>query len=440
MAAIGAGFRTVTGKEVREMGDEEIFIRVDKEGRLTPPPELMARYGVKPGTKIRTEQTEKGFFMFHSAHNLAKLYIEPTNRCNLDCRTCIRNTWDEPMGMMTEEIFTRVLEGLDAFAPLPTVFFGGFGEPLFHPKILDMVARGKSRGAKVELITNATLLTPETARGLIQAGLNRLWVSLDGSTPESYADIRLGAALPKVLDNLKHFHRILRQINEATGCCGPVTKMNTQLGIVFVAMKRNINDLPAVIHIGQGYGAQHFMVTNVLAYTPELMNEALYHRTLGGNFGDLSLPALDINEITRASIYQVLRNTGLKPKGNGGGSLLNHCPFVETGAGAISWEGNLSPCLPLLHNYTSYMSYLADNGKRLSRRWAIGNILERGLNELWNTPEHLVFRERLQNHEFPVCINCSGCDVSATNENDCLGNSFPTCGGCLWAQGILQCP
>ena len=51
------------------------------------------------------------------------------------------------------------------------------------------------------------------------------------------------------------------------------------------------------------------------------------------------------------------------------------------------------------------------------------------------------YRERLHDFSFAPCTFCGGCDLSETNEEDCLGNKvFPVCGGCLWAQGIVQCP
>jgi MoaA/NifB/PqqE/SkfB family radical SAM enzyme len=69
---------------------------------------------------------------------LSKVYVEPTNRCNLMCRTCMRNAWDEPPGDMSLATFARVIDGLRAVDPPPTVFFGGIGEPLFHPQMLNM--------------------------------------------------------------------------------------------------------------------------------------------------------------------------------------------------------------------------------------------------------------------------------------------------------------
>jgi len=67
------------------------------------------------------------------------------------------------------------------------VFFGGFGEPLAHRRLVAMVGQAKALGSPVELITNGTLLTEAVSRRLIAAQLDVLWVSLDGATPESYA-------------------------------------------------------------------------------------------------------------------------------------------------------------------------------------------------------------------------------------------------------------
>ena len=61
-----------------------------------------------------------------------------------------------------------------------------------------MLAEAKAVGCAVELITNGTRLDEETRRELVRIGLDRLWVSIDGATPESYADVRLWDALPQV--------------------------------------------------------------------------------------------------------------------------------------------------------------------------------------------------------------------------------------------------
>ena len=89
-------------------------------------------------------------------------------------------------------------------------------------------------------------MTREMSRQLIQSGLDMLWVSVDGATPESYADVRLGAALPEVMENLTDFSR--RAMGDA--------KAEPELGFVFVAMKRNIHDLPAVMRMGYYLGVE----------------------------------------------------------------------------------------------------------------------------------------------------------------------------------------
>ena len=62
------------------------------------------------------------------------------------------------------------------------------------------------------------------------------------------------------------------------------------------------------------------------------------------------------------------------------------------------------------------------------------------MSELWSSPEYVAMRERVQSFQFSPCAFCGGCDFSEANDEDCFGNAFPTCGGCLWAQGIIQCP
>ena len=364
----------------------------------------------------------------------AKIYIEPTSRCNLTCLTCIRNVWDEAMGRMTESTFSQVLAGIRAFPLPPVVFFGGYGEPLAHPQIVEMVAEAKKAATAVELITNVTFLTEKLSRQLIAAGLDLLWVSIDGATPESYADVRLGAALPEVLANITRFR----------DCRTPSHLPTPEIGIAFVAMKRNIADLPGVLRLGARLRATRYLVTNVLAHTEELRDEILYDQALSeiaylpsSWVPRLDLPKIDLNELTARPLYQAMRaGRSVRLNGDVLSRAYDRCPFLEKEATAISWDGNLSPCLPLMHDHFSYL-----NGqRRFSTRYVVGNVTNSGLGELWNEPRYVDFRRRLRDFSFSPCTFCGGCDLSEANLEDCYGNTFPTCGGCLWAQGIIQCP
>ena len=417
--------------------DNQIFIEVDKDGRLVLPSEIAARYGLAPGDRIPLVEGAAGLSLLRPSR-LSKLYIEPTNQCNLDCRTCMRNVWEEPLGMMPDVVFDRIIEGLKDFSPVPTAFFGGFGEPLFHPKIVDMVRRAKQLGARVELITNGTLLTKEQSQQLAKTGIDVIWVSLDGATPESYADIRLGAELPRVIENLGYLYEAIRAEGSIVrGPCGALPIFKTELGIEFVAMKRNINDLPAVLALGKRFDARRFIITNVLPYTKEMSEQALYHymQRTGNSYPQLSLPRMQDTDISEEMVARETKTMNVTRAGCDEQSR-NRCPFIEAGVGAVSWDGNLSPCLPLMHTHTSYLACY----QRYSKRYVVGNVMEKSLRELWFDPEHSAFRERVQAFDFSPCTSCGGCELSESNEEDCGGSPFPACGGCLWAQGLIQCP
>ena len=420
---------------------DEFEADVDEEGRLRMPPELVQEYGLKPGAKVPVSKSGQGLHLRRPITHLAKVYIEPTNRCNLECVTCIRHSWNEPLGEMSAATFARILDGMRSFSPSPSVLFGGLGEPLAHPDIIDMVQAVKALGSPVELITNGTLLDKITAERLIDAGLDVLWVSLDGATPESYKDVRLGAALPEVLANLTEFRRARWTKHY------PVSLdllLKPQLGIVFVAMKRNIADLPAVFRLASQLGSMRFLVTNVLPYTPEMQDEILYSRALRDAvyaespwLRSLDFPKMDMNPTTREAFYHAMRgNHSVSIAGGDLHERNNRCPFVEKGALAVRWDGSVSPCLALLHDHKAYLYKY----ERSLQHYSIGNMQEQDLGDIWNKPEYISFRTRIREFNFSPCIFCGGCDYFQSNEEDCIGSPFPTCGGCLWAQGIIRCP
>lgn len=411
-----------------------VTVEMDHQGRFILPAEVGQRYGFTPGAKVRLEEDGTGIRLSRTSENLARVYIEPTNLCNLDCVTCMRHVWDEAPGSMREDVFQRILEGVRAFQPTPSVFFGGFGEPLTHPRSCDMVEQAHQAGAVVELITNGILLTEKIARRLIEGGLDRLWVSLDGATPESYADVRLGAALPDVIANLR----------QLKGLRGSMSADTPRLGIAFVAMKRNIGELPEVMRLGKSLGADQFSISNVLPHTPELRDEMLYMRSFYETAHDsskwsprIALPRLEINTLTGENLVNALKNRHLlsiaRQEIDAGD---NTCPFVEKASLSVRWDGAVSPCLALMHKNESYL----DNHVRKSLAFSVGNLNEHTLVELWHDPSYTALRERLLQFDFSPCVSCNSCEMADANQEDCFGNVAPACGGCLWAQGFIQCP
>jgi MoaA/NifB/PqqE/SkfB family radical SAM enzyme len=414
---------------------------VDESGRLVLPASLVKKYGLNPGAKVCLEDNAHGVHLRRPVTQLARVYIEPTNRCNLECITCIRNSWDEPLGEMSSTVFSRIVQGLKAIPASPSVFLGGLGEPLSHPHIVDMVKDLKSTGSFVELITNGTLLSKDLSKQLIDAGLDMLWVSLDGATPESYKDVRLGAALPEVISNIQEFRHARWTKHYPTALdllCQP------QLGIVFVAMKRNITDLPEVLSLAGRLGAMHFLVTNVLPYTREMEEEVLYSRAVADSIytsapllRSLDFPKMDFGPTTREAFYHALRGDhSLTISGANFGERNNQCPFIEKGSMSFRWDGDASPCLALLHDHRAYVHKY----ERLLKRHTIGNVLGQSVTDIWNQPDYISFRKRIQAFNFSPCILCGGCEFFESNQEDCIGSPVPACGGCLWAQGIIRCP
>lgn len=415
------------------MLNNKYWVEVDEQGRLVLPPEVAELYGIQPGAQMLLKEGLKGLHLQRPINQLAKVYIEPTCRCNLTCRTCIRNAWEEPQGDMTSGIFDRLVANLKELPSRPDVFFGGFGEPLLLPNIAEMVAQAKAVAGKVELITNGILLTEQRSRELIKAGLDTLWVSVDGATPESYADVRLGAALPQVIENIR---RIAIMRHE--------TSRKPEIGISFVAMRRNIADLPALIHLSSRLGAAHFMVTNVIPYTEEMCREMLYTRCVDGVDStpspwspSIDLPRMDLNTDTQDALFQTMRNRhNVHWNGVALGQERGHCPFNERGSVSIAWNGQVSPCLALMHGYYTFLN----DRPRKVLRCVYGNLQEQSLLSIWEAPDYVAFRKCVQEFDFAPCTWCGGCEMAEKNEEDCFGNTFPTCGGCLWAQGVIQCP
>ena len=209
-------------------------------------------------------------------------------------------------------------------------------------------------------------------------------------------------------------------------------------------MRRNIHQLPDVIRLGRRLGADCFSISNVLAHTPGLREETLYNPAyyeINPLFSEwsplLQLSRFEINDLTGAPLAEALGGrSSLSVAGqplNLGGST---CPFMHKRSVSVRWDGEVSPCLSLLHTHTSYL----DNTQRRVQAFSFGSLHQQTLSALWNSPAYQALRLRLLNFDFSPCVFCNSCENAEHNQEDCFGNTAPTCGGCLWAQGFIQCP
>ena len=321
--------------------------------------------------------------------SIRKLYIEPTSACNLNCKICFRNSWiDEECAVMNDEVLEYVYESIQQLHDIKIVF-AGMGEPLLHNRIVEMVNKAAQHNNEVEIITNATQLNEWLCNDLINAGMSRLWVSLEPSHIESANSLQ-------VIENIKLFNSIRK------GKC--------QLGLTYVITKGDFETIKQIEAVSKQLEAERVNISQLIP--SERISDLAYSTDI------------PIGERKIDNIYDVQE---LK---------LNYCPFVEEGCTFIKWNGDVVPCMQLLHS--SY-TYLFDE-KRTVYGYSFGNIKDKSLSDIWNGEEYSLFRERVKNFDFPDCTICYGCDDRKENKTDCMYNQLPTCGACLWAQNIARCP
>lgn len=365
---------------------------------------------------------------------LRKVYVEITSRCNLHCGMCIRHVWQHTPQDMPADLFRRLVEDLRGVPTLEAIQFGGFGEPLVHPQFFQFLRWTVEAGIPAEVLTNGVLLDGWAAAELVELGLQRLIVSLDGPGPGGNGTFHTPAA-GVVQANLRELYR-QRLVRRAR---------RPEVVIAFVASRRTLGELPALKRLGVHLGFSRILVTNLIPYTPELVQEILYGdwtTTRRGGQPSPWSPAVELPRMDwRPEVQEVVNR--LQASGShvlvGEGHLAGgqmYCRFAHEGFAVVGPDGSVSPCLPLLHTH----SYYYRGTRRQVLAYSVGNIHEQPLSELWNTESYRNFRARLIAFPFAPCIDCGGCDLRNSNEEDCHGNDFPVCGPCLWAAGLIQCP
>lgn len=278
------------------------------------------------------------------------------------------------------------------------------------------------------------MLDERMIQQLLTSGLDRIWISVDSLDEQTYQGIRKGAQFQHVTHQIRSLARAIR-----------LARSPIQIGLAFVLMKRNQSDLPRLQAFAKKYRIKAIKVTHVIPYNRQMAEESLFERSMALGLGtqdikdriEIDLPVLDMNEDTIPLYYQLFRSDDtFYRQGSPLGRKAGFCRFIEEGYVIVRWDGEVSPCLALLHESKTYLLGQERNLQPAS----FGRVQEQTVEQIWKSQNYKDFRKRVLTFDFSPCVNCGGCEKMESNQEDCFGNQFPTCGGCLWAQGFIQCP
>ncbi len=137
--------------------------------------------------------------------------VEPTNVCQNKCLYCSRQLMSREFGFMKLEIIEKIAQ--EAGKHNAAIRHGGFGEPLLHPQIADIIEICKRYGVLTTIFTNCNRLTEELMRSFIKSGLDEIRFSSSGITAEEHNRIRRNSNYQRDFDEkLEMAYRIRKEM------------------------------------------------------------------------------------------------------------------------------------------------------------------------------------------------------------------------------------
>lgn len=289
--------------------------------------------------------------------------FEPTTACNLRCPECPSGLrqFTRPTGNLKADFFTRTMD--EIADRLIYLIFYFQGEPYINPEFLDMVQEASSRGVYTITSTNGHFLNDANARKTIESGLDRLIISVDGTTQEIYEQYRKAGKLESVLEGARNVVKWKQQLNSAT----------PHLIFQFLVVKPNEHQMEDVVRLANEIGIDEVKFKTAQLYDYEHGN-----------------PLMPDNE-RYARYYKKKDGTyGIKNK------LQNHCWKLWHSC-VITWDGLVAPCC---------------FDKDVTHR--LGDVKNASFDEVWTGAAYDTFRKNLLKGraEIDICKNCTeGCEV-----------------------------
>lgn len=221
---------------------------------------------------------------------------ETTRNCNLACRHCRASADNGPFaGELDTPAAFRLLDQIAELGQ-PIVILTG-GEPLLRPDIFDIARYGTAKGLRMVMAPNGTLITPEHARRMVEAGIQRISVSLDGATAESHDSFR---GVPGA------FEGALRGIARAKEA-GLEFQINTTIS------KLNLDQIPRIqaLAVELGAVAHHIFLLVPTGRGKYLIDQEItaqeYEETLNWFYDQREKSPLQLKATCAPHYYRILR-------------------------------------------------------------------------------------------------------------------------------------
>jgi len=295
--------------------------------------------------------------------------ISFTNYCNLSCKMCIRNYIDVDRRHMEWDDFVTIVDKLDG---AEQVALAGMGESLLHPRLFDAVAYCKAKGLKVQLTSNALLLTDENIDQIIRSGID----SISFSVESVREDHEMGHANTKVISNIKRLVARKREL----GSPGPKVVLQP------IMFRDKIEDLYDVIKWGAENGADRINVVRVdLRFVPTLKRPSVAEeKEIFKEFARLRKKYRIRIDCLQDQVFDGLAGFVYKATKRLLG-LDTWCyrfqDFIY-----VNVNGNVHPCC-------------------LDEEQVVGNLLEQDLDEIWHGKKFQHLRQNQESYSY-----CQKCD------------------------------
>ena len=164
--------------------------------------------------------------------------IESTNICNAKCVFCPRDEMHRRQGVMTFDLFRKIVDECVELG-ITHVRVHNYGEPFMDRRLTEKVRYAKQKGiGEVGMISNGSLITEDVARGMIEAGLDAINISVDASGREVFESTRLGLNYDKVIANIERLVRIR----------GELGRRRPKLILSFVRQNNSVDEQAFIEH------------------------------------------------------------------------------------------------------------------------------------------------------------------------------------------------